>query len=182
VKPAVFLDRDGTLIEDVHYLDRLEHVAFYPWAMDALRLLRRAGFALVVVTNQSGIARGLFTDAFVRDTHAYMSEELGRGGVTIDGYFFCPHAAGNADCACRKPRPGLIRDAAEALGLDLARSVVVGDRWSDVALGAAVGAPGILVRTGVGRREERHPRAGVRADAVVDTLLHATTWILQHRR
>ena len=89
--PAVFLDRDGTLIDDVGYLDRLDQVVLYPWTADALRLLRRAGFALVVITNQSGVARGLYSEAFVGDVHAHLAAELARGGASIDAWFHCPH-------------------------------------------------------------------------------------------
>lgn len=188
MRPAVFLDRDGTIIEDIGYLDLVDRVSLYPWALDALRLLQRAGFALVVVTNQSGVARGFFEESIVHDVHARLSEELALGGVRIDGYYHCPHLADAADeayrldCDCRKPRPGMVHRAARELGLDPARSVVVGDRWSDVGLARAVGAAGILVRTGVGARQERFPQAGLTADAIVDNLMGAAAWILRERR
>jgi len=154
VTPAVFFDRDGTLIDDVRYLDRLDQVALYPWTADALRLLRRAGFALVVITNQSGVARGLFSEAFVADVHAHLAAELARGGASIDAWFHCPHhdSAGDPayrlDCDCRKPRPGLVTRAAASLGLDLARSVVVGDRWSDIVAGREAGCYTVFVNRG----------------------------------
>jgi D-glycero-D-manno-heptose 1,7-bisphosphate phosphatase len=188
VTPAVFLDRDGTLIDDVGYLDRLDQVALYPWTADALRLLRRAGFALVVITNQSGVARGFYTEAFVAEVHAHLATELARGGAAIDAWFHCPHYDGTKDaasrvaCDCRKPRPGLVTRAAASLGLDLARSVVVGDRWSDVALARAVGAAGLLVETGAGAREALRPVEGLRADAVLPSLAEAASWILRERR
>lgn len=186
--PAVFLDRDGTLIHDVGYLDRVDQVALYPWTADALRLLRRAGFALIVITNQSGVGRGLFSEASVGEVHRHLDAELARGGAAIDGWFYCPHHDGADDppgrqaCDCRKPLPGLVTRAAETHGLDLVRSVVVGDRWSDVAVGQAVGAAGILVQTGVGAREARQPADGVRADAIVPSLAEAASWILRERR
>jgi D-glycero-D-manno-heptose 1,7-bisphosphate phosphatase len=188
LRPAVFLDRDGTLIDDVGYLDALEQVALYPWTADALRLLGRAGFARVVITNQSGIARGFYTEAFVADVHAHLDAELARGGAAVEGWFHCPHDDGTTDaaartiCDCRKPRPGLATRAAAALGLDLARSVVVGDRWSDIALARAIGAAGVLVETGAGAREARKPVDAVRADAIVPTLAEAASWILRTRR
>jgi len=188
VTPAVFFDRDGTLIDDVGYLDRLDQVALYPWTADALRLLRRAGFALVVITNQSGVARGLFSEAFVADVHAHLAAELARGGASIDAWFHCPHhhsaddPAYRLDCDCRKPRPGLVTRAAASLGLDLARSVVVGDRWSDIGLARAVGAAGLLVETGTGAREARRPVDGLRADAVLPSLAEAASWIRRERR
>ena len=184
MKPAVFLDRDGTMIEDVGYLETLGRVAFYPWTVDAIRMLNRAGFPVVVVTNQSGIARGLFSETFVAETHRAIDARLAAGGARVDAYYYCPHhpdgrvAAYARTCDCRKPGRGMIDDAARDLGLDPARSVVVGDKQLDVQLGRAVGARAILVRTGAGAEEERRPPDGVAADAVVDNLAAATAWIL----
>jgi len=187
-RPAVFLDRDGTIIEDVGYLDTLDRVAFFPWTVDTIRALNRAGLAVVVVTNQSGIARGLFTDAFVEETHRYLTARLETGGARVDAYYYCPHhpdgtvAEYSRRCDCRKPAPGLIDRATNDLGLDPARSFVVGDRWLDVQLGRAVGARAILVRTGAGSVQETRPRSGVTADAVVDNLAAAASWILNDLR
>jgi D-glycero-D-manno-heptose 1,7-bisphosphate phosphatase len=188
LQTAVFLDRDGTIIDDVGYLDRVDDVAIYPWSADALRLLRRGGFAIVVITNQSGVARGLYPESAVHDVHAHLVETLARGGAVVDGWYHCPHhvdavdPAYRLDCDCRKPKPGMLVRAAADLGLDLARSVVVGDRWSDVAAARAVGAAGVLVRTGVGAREEQTPEAGLTADAIVPSLAEAASWILRARR
>ena len=187
-RPAVFLDRDGTIIEDVGYLDTLDRVAFFPWTVDTIRALNRAGLAVVVVTNQSGIARGLFTDAFVEETHRYLTARLETGGARVDAYYYCPHhpdgtvAEYSRRCDCRKPAPGLIDRATNDLGLDPARSFVVGDRWLDVQLGRTVGARAILVRTGVGSVQETRPRSGVTADTVVDNLAAAASWILNDLR
>jgi D-glycero-D-manno-heptose 1,7-bisphosphate phosphatase len=184
VRPAVFLDRDGTLIEDVGYLDTLSRVTFYPWTVDAVRMLNRAGLAVVVVTNQSGIARGLFDDAFVGETHRAMDARFEAGGAHIDAYYYCPHhpdgrvAVYARPCDCRKPDRGLIDRAAADLGLDPARSFVVGDRWTDMELGRAVGARSILVRTGAGGEQEAAPMERVTADALVDNLAAAVSWIL----
>ena len=183
-RPAVFLDRDGTLIEDVGYLDTLDRVAFFPWTVDTIRALNRAGLAVVVVTNQSGIARGFFTEAFVEETHRHLSARLEAGGARVDAYYYCPHhPRGSVDeysrrCDCRKPGRGLVDRAARELGLDPARSFVVGDKWLDVQLGRAVGARAILVRTGTGAVEEARPPGGLTADAVVDNLAAAASWIL----
>jgi D-glycero-D-manno-heptose 1,7-bisphosphate phosphatase len=184
MKPAAFLDRDGTMIEDVGYLDSFDRIAFFPWTVDAIRALNRGGFAVVVVTNQSGIARGFFDAAFVEETHRRMSADLAAGGARVDAYYYCPHHpdgsvdAYRARCDCRKPGRGLIDRAAADLGLDLSRSFVVGDKWSDVQLGTAVGARAILVRTGCGAVEERRAPPGVRADAVVDNLAAAASVML----
>ena len=180
---AVFLDRDGTMIDDVGYLDSLSQLAFYPWTVDAIRTFNRAGLKVVVVTNQSGIARGMFTEAFVEQTHREMDARLAAGGARVDAYYYCPHhpdgrVAGFArGCGCRKPGRGMIDQAASDLTLDPARSFVVGDKWLDVELGRAVGARAILVRSGNGAAEEGQPPEGVTADVVVDNLGAAAEWI-----
>jgi len=181
---CVFLDRDGTLNEDVGYLDRLERLTLFPACIDAVRLLNRAGFLVVVVTNQAGVAYGLYGEEFVRDLHRHIGERFAAGGARIDGFYYCPHlptapvAAYRRDCDCRKPRTGLVRQAERDLGIDLGRSFVVGDRWRDIEMGRAVGARTVLVRTGYGRTEEVHPAEGLLADAVVDQLMQAVVWIL----
>ena len=183
---AVFLDRDGTLIEEVGYLDRVDRVELYPWSIDAVRLLNRAGLRVVVATNQSGIARGFFTEAIVDDVHEHISSLLAEGGARIDAYYYCPHhPEGHVDgytqaCDCRKPARGLVDRAARELGVDPLRSFVVGDRWLDVQLARAVGARGVLVRTGYGQAEEARPLPDVAADAVADNLMGATSWILRN--
>jgi D-glycero-D-manno-heptose 1,7-bisphosphate phosphatase len=183
-RPAVFLDRDGTMIEDVGYLAAIDQVAFFPWTIDAIRALNHAGLPVVVITNQSGIARGLFTEAFVDDTHRYLSARIEAGGARVDAYYYCPHHPDGTvaelarACDCRKPGTALIERAARDLGLDPARSFMVGDKWLDVALGRAMGGRGILVRSGLGPVEEAHPQPGLTADAVVDNLAAAASWIL----
>jgi D-glycero-D-manno-heptose 1,7-bisphosphate phosphatase len=185
MKPAVFLDRDGTLIEDVGYLDALNRIDVFPWTVDAIRALNRAGLPVVVVTNQAGVARGFFTDAFVEETHRHLEARLAAGGAHIDAYYYCPHhpngkvAAFARSCDCRKPGPGMIHNAARDLGLDPARSFVVGDTWLDIGLARAVGARGILVRTGAGAAWEARPVEGLAADAVADNLAAAVSVILQ---
>ena len=184
MKAAVFLDRDGTMIEDVGYLDSLSRVAFYPWTADVIRALNGAGLAVVVVTNQAGVARGLFSEAFVNETHRYIDARLAAAGARVDAYYYCPHHPGGRVapyarcCECRKPGRGMIDKAASDLGLDPARSFVVGDKWLDVQLGRAVGARAILVRTGMGAAEEMQPLDGVAADVVVDNLAAAASWII----
>ena len=187
MRSAVFLDRDGTLNEDVGYLDRLERFTLYPWSLDAIRLLRRVGYAVVVVTNQAGVARGLVDEAFIHEVYASMQRRLEAIGEQLDGHYYCPHEpaapveAYRRDCACRKPKPGLVERAARDLELDVSRSVVVGDKWSDIGLARAVGARGILVRTGYGGSQEAVPPSGLRADTVVETLMDAVSWILRNR-
>ncbi|HEY7791738.1 MAG TPA: HAD family hydrolase [Vicinamibacterales bacterium] len=187
MKPAVFLDRDGTLIEEGGYLDRVERMVVFPWSVDAVRLLNQAGFAVVVVTNQAGVARGFFDEARVAEIHRHLDERMHAGGARIEAFYYCPHhpdasvEAYRQACECRKPRPGMLRAAAADHDLDLSRSFVVGDRWLDVRLAHAVGARGILVRTGYGRGEEDQPPADTRADLVTDNLIGGVTWILRSR-
>jgi D-glycero-D-manno-heptose 1,7-bisphosphate phosphatase len=183
--PALFLDRDGTLIEEVGYLDRPERVELYPWSADAIRALNRAGVRVVMITNQSGVARGFFGEEVVEAVHARIAALLAEGGARIDAYYYCPHhpdgkvAAYARACDCRKPGRALVDRAVRELDVDPRASSVVGDRWLDIALARAVGATGILVRTGYGVTEERRPPAGLAADAVVDNLAAAASVILR---
>lgn len=185
MRPAIFLDRDGTLNEDVGYLDRLERLTLFPWSLDAVRLLRRAGFAVVVVTNQGGVARGFLSESFVEEVRRVIDRRLAAIGERLDGHYCCPHephapvAAYSRQCDCRKPLPGLLRRAARDLDLDIGRSVVIGDKWSDVRMARAAGARGVLVRTGYGASQEQAPPPKLRPDAVADTLMDAASWVLR---
>ena len=181
---GVFLDRDGTIIEEVGYLDRPERVEFFPWTIDAVRTLNRAGLGVFLVSNQSGIARGFFTEAVVEQVHRKIADMLAAGGAHIDAYYYCPHHPDGSVrelakvCGCRKPARGLVDRAASEFGVDPERSFVVGDRWLDVGLARAVGAKALLVRTGYGDSEERKPPKDLNADVVVDNLIAASSWIL----
>jgi D-glycero-D-manno-heptose 1,7-bisphosphate phosphatase len=198
MRRAVFLDRDGTLLEEGNYVDRLDRLVFFPYTVDAIRALNEADFAVVVATNQSGVARGMYPESFVAEAHRHIDERLQAGGARIDGYYYCPHhpegtvEALRQDCDCRKPKPGQLLQAQAELKLDLTRSFMVGDRWKDIEAGKAVGAQTILVRTGYGREAERiesdlpavapiaKPRAKVGDHTVVvDNLIQAVTWILR---
>ena len=165
---AVFLDRDGTLIEEVGYLDRVERLALYPWTTDAIRALNRAGLKIVLVTNQSGVARGFFTEAVVDEVHRHMAALLDRpGGARIDAYYYCPHHPDGKVEPYAQPATAGSRGAGSSiapsreLGIDPARSFVVGDRWLDVGLARTVGARGMLVRTGYGRPKKGSRRRRV---------------------
>ena len=181
---AVFLDRDGTLIEDVDYLSGFDQMVLFPWTVDALRLLARAGFVTVVVTNQSAAARGIVSEDFIRDTHARLNRRLARGGARIDAFYVCPHHPDapiehyRKRCRCRKPEPGMIEEAARDLSIDLARSWIVGDRWIDVAAGNAAGVRSLLVRSGHAARVNESSASGVHADAILNNLMEAVGWIL----
>ncbi len=184
MRRAVFLDRDGTMIEERGYLNRLDLVTPFPYTADAIGRLRCAGFAVVVVTNQAGIARGFFDEAFVRSVHAHLNTLLPADAIP-DAYYFCPHhpegvvESYRVECRCRKPAPGMIEQAVADLDLDVARSFVVGDKWLDIGLANQAGARGILVRTGYGAATADAPPPGLRAERVVATLHDAADYIIQ---
>jgi D-glycero-D-manno-heptose 1,7-bisphosphate phosphatase len=185
MRSAVFLDRDGTLIEERGYLDRLDLLALYPWTADAVRLLNRAGLTTVVVTNQSAVGRGIVDEPFVAQAHQELDRRLASGNAKIDRYYFCPHhpdatlEAYRRACRCRKPGPGMIEQACRDMGIDPQRSVMVGDKWLDVATGQAAGTRTVLVRTGHGADQEVHAPEGARADAILNNLMEAVGWILR---
>jgi D-glycero-D-manno-heptose 1,7-bisphosphate phosphatase len=184
MRPAVFIDRDGTIIEEAGYLNRFDLISLYSWSGPAIRVLKQAGYVVVIVTNQAGVARGYFDETFVREVHDRLDAMLRAEGVDVDGYYYCPHhPEGIVDtyrrtCSCRKPAPGLVEAAAHDLHLDLSRSFVIGDKWLDVELAQNAGATGVLVRSGYGRSQEGSPPPGVKAQIVVDTLLEAAEWIV----
>jgi D-glycero-D-manno-heptose 1,7-bisphosphate phosphatase len=148
-RAGILLDRDGTLIVERHYLADPEGVELLPGAAAGLRELRRLGFLLVVVTNQSGLSRGYFHSERLAAIHARLEDLLAAEGVRLDGIYVCPHLPED-ECACRKPRPGLVLQAAADLGFDPCASMVIGDKPCDLQLGEAVGARPFLVRTGYG--------------------------------
>lgn len=180
LRPAVFLDRDGTICEEVGYLNHISRLQIYPWAAPAIRRLNEIGTPVIVVTNQSGVARGLFPESLVTEVHQAISRELGELGARIDGYYYCTHILAD-QCDCRKPLPGLMQRAAREHGLDLARSFVVGDRYGDVAFAHASGARGVLVLSGYGRGEyENHRHEWTTPpDLVTDDLSGAADFIVQ---
>ncbi|MDR1870886.1 MAG: D-glycero-beta-D-manno-heptose 1,7-bisphosphate 7-phosphatase [Deltaproteobacteria bacterium] len=155
LKPAIFLDRDGTLNEDRGYVWRWADFYWLKGVPEALLKLQKAGFKLVVVTNQAGVAKGLYQEKDVLALQRLIAEDLKKLGVTLDGYYFCPHRSGERPpCACRKPAPGLLLKAASDLGLALNASYLVGDKISDIQAGLAAGVQTILVRTGYGLTAE----------------------------
>jgi D-glycero-D-manno-heptose 1,7-bisphosphate phosphatase len=185
MRPAAFLDRDGTMIHDAVYLNRVEDLRWYPSTIDAVRLLNRAGFLVCVTTNQAGIALGLLTDAILATLHGEMDRVFSAEGARIDMWLHCPHhpraaiEALRVECDCRKPKAGMVRQAQARFDIDLARSFVVGDRLADVGLAQSVGARGILVRTGYGEGIVREHGADVPgASRVAANIMEATAWLL----
>lgn len=175
-KKAVFLDRDGVIIRQWNgYLNDPARVELLPGAAEAIRKLREAGFAVVVVTNQAGVGYGHLTEETLGAIHLRLQEELSREGASLDGIYYCPHRP-EEGCACRKPAPGMLLRAAEELGLDLSRSYLVGDMTTDIEAGKRAGCFTVLVRTGFGGSDGRSDSA---PDAVCADLASAADLILK---
>ena len=179
-RPAVFLDRDGTISEEVGYLNDASHFRMFPFTAGAIRRLNEAQLPVIVVTNQSGVGRGFFPESSVDRIHKLMQKQLLEAGARVDAIYYCPHSSEH-DCECRKPKPGMLAQAAREHGLDLRRSFVVGDRYGDVNAAHNAGARGILVRTGYGETEltsdvKTWP---VQPDLIADDLRTAVDWILR---
>src|ERR1700736_808786 len=180
LRRAAFLDRDGTICEEMGYVNHVDRLQIFPFAAAAIRQLNEAEIPVIVVTNQSGVARDIFPESLVHQVHKKMISELAVAGARIDAVYFCPHKTEDA-CECRKPNPGLLDRAAREHALDLAASWVVGDRYADLEMGHAAGARGILVMTGYGRGEyELHRSSWPRQpDALAENLRDAVRHILQ---
>jgi D-glycero-D-manno-heptose 1,7-bisphosphate phosphatase len=178
--PAVFLDRDGTINEEMGYINHISRFVLLPQAAAAICRLNQAGVKVVVVTNQSGAARGYFRPALVEEVHTHMQNLLAMGRARVDAIYTCLHGPTDG-CPCRKPKPGLILEAARDLHLDLARSYLVGDRHVDVQTAANAGVKGVLVLTGYGRGEYAQFAATweVKPVHVAPDLLAAVSWILK---
>jgi histidinol-phosphate phosphatase family protein len=195
-KRAVFLDRDGTLVEEANYLRRVEDMVVYPFAAEAVRLINRSGFLAVVATNQSAIGRGFLDETQLTELHCALNEALRASGAAIDAFYFCPHHPEaplekyRRRCSCRKPEAGLLLEAARDLGLSLTESYCIGDRLSDIEAGRRVGCRSVLVRTGYGAIEASllDSSAGAQAgsaellpDFVAADVLEAVKWVLVDR-
>ncbi len=184
-RPAVFLDRDGTIVREVDYLRSSRQLRLLPHAAEAIRRLNDAGLAVVVATNQSGVARGLLTEQDLARVNELLVKRLARHGARLDGIYFCPHhpTAGlkqyRRRCPCRKPAPGMLLRAAQELDLDLGRCFAVGDSRRDLIAGRAAGCRTVLVRTGYGQRTAAESAEPLPADHMADDLLAAVGWILE---
>ena len=183
LRPAVFLDRDGTIADEVGYLNHLSRFRIFPFAAAAIRRLNDRNLPVIVITNQSGVARGYFPESLVQAVHDRMTQELAASDARLDAVYYCPHETKDA-CECRKPKPGMLQHAAREHALDLSRSFVVGDRYGDVQLAHSVAAKAILVRTGYGAGEiEWHAaKWPLQPDFIADDLSAAVDWILTQVR
>ena len=170
LSPAVFIDRDGTIMEDTDYCSHPEHVRIFPGALQALRRLKLQGFKLVIITNQSGIGRGLFTLDQYCAVESEVLRQLGNG--VIDATYYCPDAPGQLS-TCRKPAPGMVLQATEDLRIDVSRSFLIGDKEVDVECAHNAGVRAIRVRTGIQR-----DTTGTKADWIADDLCGAVEIIV----
>ena len=185
-RPAVFLDRDGTINEQMGYINHISRFHLLPGVGRAIARLNRVGLPVIVASNQSGLARGYFPASLLEAVHEKMHRLLAEDAAHVDGIYLCPHhpeakqEAYRLDCNCRKPKTGLLEQAAREMNLDLKRSYVVGDRWSDLRCGARVGATKILVLTGYGRGDACYigPEQDVQPDFIAEDLSCAVEWIL----
>lgn len=187
---AVFIDRDGTISEEVGYVNHPSRYRVFPYAAEAIKLLHDAGWLAILVTNQAGVARGYFSEELIKQVHELLRQELGRDGARLDAIYYCPHhptvgaAPYRLDCDCRKPKPGLIERAARDFDLDLRASWMVGDRYGDVELAHNAGVRSAFVLSGYGRGEWEYQRAQWQhePDLVADDLLAAVRLIVGRDR
>jgi D-glycero-D-manno-heptose 1,7-bisphosphate phosphatase len=183
---AVFIDRDGTISEEVGYINHASRFNLFPYAAAAVKHLNDNGWLAIVITNQAGVARGYFSEDLVQTIHSEMTKELESSGAKLDAVYYCAHhpSVGEPpyrfDCDCRKPKPGLISRAAEEFDIDLAASWMVGDRYSDVELARNAGVNSMFVMSGYGRGEWEHQRTIWRnqPDLVAEDLLEAVLVIV----
>jgi D-glycero-D-manno-heptose 1,7-bisphosphate phosphatase len=189
-RPAVFIDRDGTINEQMGYINHPSRFVLLPRAAEAIRALNRSGFATIVVSNQSGVARGYFPMELVHEVHDLMENLLSKEGARLDGIFFCPHHLQGVvpeyaiSCDCRKPGTGLIKQARDELDIDMTGSYAIGDRCQDLEMARRAGLEGVLVLTGYGRGEREYilPGESVRPAYVAEDLLEAVRWIIDSRK
>lgn len=183
---AVFLDRDGTLNEEVGYVNHMDRLRLYPWTAEAIRKLNRAGVPVIVTTNQSGVGRGYFPEELVHRVHQKIALELAASDARLDAFYYCPHHPDSTHevfrkkCRCRKPLTGMMDEAAKRFNIDLKSSYVVGDSNRDVEMGSNAGARTVLVMTGYGRGNYENKAAGLRRppDMIAENLLEAVVKIL----
>ena len=176
---AAFLDRDGTIIEEKDFIKTADQIEFVPGSIEAIKLLRNLGYKIVVVSNQSGIGRGILTEKMVTDVNASFLRRLEDEGAAADALYFCPHHPDD-DCDCRKPKTGMIKRAVRELELDLKDAVVIGDKLADIQLGKNIGATTVLMLTGYGRKvldELTDSNPDEKPDFVAENLLGAASWL-----
>ena len=186
-RPAVFIDRDGTINEQMGYINHVSRFVLIPGTAEGIRLLNRHRYLAIIVSNQSGVARGYFPMELIDRVHAHLNDLLAKEGANIDGIFFCPHYPRgivpeySVECDCRKPRTGLVQKACEEFDIDMKNSYVIGDRCSDIELAERSNLQGIMVRTryGLGDIEYVLPHKPFNPQHIARDLLHAIRWIIE---
>jgi len=189
-RPAVFFDRDGTVNEQMGYINHISRFQLLPGVSEAIRLLNENNFLAIIVTNQSGVARGYFPIELIHELHSFMMDSLRKNGANIDAIFFCPHYPRgkvpeySRECDCRKPGTGLIDQAREAFDIDMSRSYLVGDHSTDLELAHRCNLDGIMVKTGYGLGEVLYilPQMAIKPCYIADDLLDAVKWIMERER
>ena len=184
---AIIMDRDGTVCDEVGYINHVDRIRLLPRSTAAIRLANEADFQTVVVTNQAGVARGYFAESLIDEVHDRVRELLAEGGARLDGIYYCPHhpevgaPAYRKECTCRKPSPGMLERARDEMGIDLSASFMIGDTIKDIEAGGRAGATTILVLSGYGKGELEYQSHAwkIQPDHVADDLLTAITWILE---
>jgi D-glycero-D-manno-heptose 1,7-bisphosphate phosphatase len=187
-RPAVFIDRDGTISEEVGYVNHPSRFRVFPYSAEAIRILNDAGWLAIVITNQAGVARGYFSEDVIHKIHDRLTSDLQNGAAKLDAIYYCAHhpSVGDPpyrlDCDCRKPKPGLIRQAAKDFEIDLAASWMAGDRYSDVELARNAGLRSVFVLSGYGRGEWEYQSSSWKhqPDLVCENLLEAVKSIVDH--
>jgi D-glycero-D-manno-heptose 1,7-bisphosphate phosphatase len=183
---GVFIDRDGTISEEVGYVNHLSRYQVYPWTAEAVRKLNEAGLKVIVVTNQAGVARGYFKEELVTQVHEKLVAEMTQAGARFDAIYYCPHhpSVGEApyrqSCTCRKPKTGMLERAAAEFGIDVTQSFVIGDRYGDIELAHNAGARSIFVLSGYGLGEYEYQRHGWKhqPEWIAKDLLEASRLVL----
>ena len=186
-RTAVFIDRDGTINEQMGYINHISRFVLLPGTAEGIRLLNRHQYLAIIVSNQSGVARGYFPMALIDRVHAHMKDLLAKEGANIDGIFFCPHYPRgivpeySVECDCRKPRTGLVQKACEEFDIDMKNSYVIGDRCSDIELAERSNLQGIMVTTGYGLGDIEYvlPHKSFKPLHIAKDLLHAVRWIIE---
>jgi len=180
---AVFLDRDGTIIEDTGYLDECSKIRFLPRVSEAIKLLNENGFKVIITTNQSGVARGYFTEEALQEINRYIRESLAKRRAIIDGIYYCPHHTEGIieeyrkECYCRKPNPGMIEQAVHEFGIDLKNSFIVGDKISDIEAGHRAGCKAILLGGEDSLKNEKE--IALMSEHIASDLCEAVEWLMK---
>ncbi len=188
-KKAVFLDRDGTINKDVGYPDSFSVIEIYPYSFEAIRKINEIGLLAVIITNQSGVGRGLIVEKNLHDIHRKLRDSFAERNVHFDGIYYCPHYLLSStpqyrkDCHCRKPNPGMALQAAEDLKIDMKNSYMIGDKVEDILFGLNIQAKSILVLTGYGQESlPKLKKRGIKPAYVAQNLLDAVSWIVEEEK